>query len=108
VDSALNTTRMDISTIIEEVQNNKAIILDVRTDGEWEMGHIRGAMHYDLARIEAGELPAIPKDTRIYTHCRSGGRATEALHILAQNGFTNVLCLGGYLDWKEMGGPVVE
>lgn len=99
---------MDISNIIEQVNTNAAIILDVRTDDEWSAGHIKGAVHYELSRIENGELPAIPKDTTIYTHCRSGGRATRAQNILAEAGFTNVVCVGGYNDWKHAGGDVVE
>lgn len=99
---------MNIDNTIKEVKENQAIILDVRRDDEWAEGHIKGAMHYDIVRIENGEIPAIPKDTIIYTHCRGGWRATRAVEALEKAGFTKVVCLGGYSDWKDAGGEVVE
>ncbi len=99
---------MNPQKILEEVQNGEAVILDVRTDGEWKEGHIDGALHFDLARIMQGEKPDIDTSKHIYTYCRSGGRATTALPILEEQGFKHATCIGGYLDWKEKGGSVVE
>jgi hydroxyacylglutathione hydrolase len=99
---------IDIQLVKDEVARGEAAIMDVRTQEEWDAGHIAGAMHYCLDRIAEGEIPALPRDMKIYTHCRSGGRATQAAEKLANAGFSKVVCLGGYLDWKEAGGPVVE
>jgi len=99
---------MDIKKIIEEIKNGNAVILDVRTSDEWNNGYVDGAIHFDLEKIMRGEIPDIDSGKIIYTYCRSGGRANMALEILHSKGFSNVVCLGGYLDWKENGGPVVE
>ncbi len=69
--------------------------IDVRTDQEWADGHLDGAVHLDLARIQAGQLPNLPKDTPIALYCRTGHRAGIALQILQQNGFTHVRNAGG-------------
>lgn|SRR5574343_457587 len=98
----------EVINILSEVEQGKAIILDVRRDDEWAEGHIDGATHFDLEKIQNGELPNVPKNTIIYTHCRSGGRATQAGEILKKKGFENIVCLGGYNDWKEAGGPIIE
>lgn len=99
---------MNPQEILQEVKNGEAVILDVRTDGEWNEGHIDGAVHFDLARLMQGEKLSLDPHTHIYTYCRSGGRASSVLSILEAQGFKNTTCLGGYLDWKEQGGPVVE
>ncbi|MEZ6209422.1 MAG: rhodanese-like domain-containing protein [Candidatus Paceibacterota bacterium] len=99
---------MEIEKIIQDVKTGKAIILDVREREEWDEGHIKGAMHYSLGRIQRGEIPAIPKDILIYTHCRAGVRGAEAAEALMNAGFTQVVCLGGYEDWKSAGGNVIE
>ena len=99
---------MNPQEILEEVKRGESIILNVRTDGEWNEGHIDGALHFDLARLMQGEKLSLDLNTHIYTYCRSGGRATTALSILEEQGFKNTTCIGGYLDWKEKGGPVVE
>lgn len=69
--------------------------IDVRTDQEWADGHLDGAVHLDLAKIQAGQLPDLPKDTPIALYCRTGHRAGLALQILQQKGFTQVRNAGG-------------
>lgn len=98
----------EIINILSEVQQKKAIILDVRRGDEWLDGHIDGSIHLDLEKIQNGEVPDISKNTIIYTYCRSGGRALQAGETLRKKGFENIVCLGGYEDWKEAGGPVIE
>jgi rhodanese-related sulfurtransferase len=98
----------EIINILSEVEQGKAIILDVRRQDEWQSGHIDGAVHLDLEKIQNGELPDVNKKVIIYTYCRSGNRANQAGDILQKNEFENIVCIGGYDDWKEAGGPVLE
>ncbi len=70
--------------------------IDVRTDGEWSEGHLDDALHFELARLEHGQLPDLKKDTMIAVYCRRGVRAEKAAQILKKNGFTNVRNAGGY------------
>lgn len=73
------------------------IDLDVRTLEEWNEGHKTNAMHFDLARLMAGEVPDVPKDSDIEVYCRSGGRAGLACEILKGLGFTSVHNAGGFV-----------
>ena len=41
--------------------DNAETYVDVRTDAEWNEGHVDGALHFDVARLKAGELPICPK-----------------------------------------------
>lgn len=77
--------------------------IDVRTDAEWAAGHVDGALHFDLARLQQGELPDLPKNTPIALYCRTGVRAGEALQILQENGFTNARNAGGLAGLQAQG-----
>ncbi len=89
------------------IEGGRVYLLDVRTKEEWDMGHAPKAIHFDLARLEKGELPDIPKDADICTCCVSGGRAEIAKNILLKNGFSKVRNLDGLRDWKLAGGDVI-
>ena len=90
------------SAIIGTVINQETFI-DVRTDGEWDAGHLDGALHFDLARMQQGELPDLPKGTPIALYCRTGIRAGEASQILQENGFTNARDVGGFSGLQAQG-----
>jgi rhodanese-related sulfurtransferase len=90
-----------------EVTAGNAALLDVRRDDEWASGHAPMALHLELAKLEAGQLPDIPKDRPVYVHCAAGARAGKAADILTQKGWEHVFNLGGLNDWKAAGGPVV-
>ena len=76
------------------------IILDVRTQAEYDEGHIPGAVLIPNTEIEdraGGELP--DKDQLILVYCRSGNRSKQAAQILARLGYTNIKEFGGIIDW---------
>jgi len=99
----------DVKEVVQQVSRGEAILFDVRTSEELEeLGYAKGATHFDLARLKAGELPQNSKDMKIYTYCRSGARAAEAKAIFQQAGFIDVQSIGGLSDWQEAGGEVVE
>ena len=76
------------------------VILDVRTQQEYEQGHIPGAICIPNEAIGTGELPALPdKAQRIFVYCRSGNRSKQASQKLAALGYTNVVEFGGILSW---------
>ncbi len=84
-------------------QTENETYVDVRTDREWEAGHLDGAVHFDLAKLQQGELPELPKDAPIALYCRSGHRAGLALEILRAKGFTNVRNAGGFANLQTSG-----
>lgn len=80
----------------EAVQKGASdVLLDVRTDAEWESGHVQGARHVPLADILNGNIPDLAKGENIVAYCRSGFRSNIAGSILAQAGFTSVQSMAG-------------
>lgn len=95
----------EIKLAVEEVNNGEAILIDVRRDEEWGMGHAKPATHFDSDRLlKSGDLPDIDKDKKIYLYCVSGGRAGRVKMALLNHGFKNVQNLGGLQDWFNAGG----
>lgn len=79
------------------------LILDVRSDAEFQSGHISGALHipYDQLSQRLAELPS--PDTPIVVYCHSGRRAAAAETVLDAAGFTRVMDLEGH--WRAWDGP---
>lgn len=75
------------------------IYLDVRTPAEFETGHYPNALNHDINLLAEGIFPDehhVPKDADIKTYCRSGGRASMAVQLLKQAGYSHVESIGGY------------
>ena len=76
------------------------IILDVRTQEEYDEGHIPGAIvisHEEIA--EKPEEVLTDKDQLILVYCRSGRRSKIAAEALLELGYTNIKEFGGIIDW---------
>jgi len=76
------------------------ILLDVRTEVEYQESHIEGAIlipDYELAERAPTEVP--DKHGIIIIYCRSGRRSANSAHVLLDMGYTHVYDLGGILDW---------
>ncbi len=78
--------RKDMSLDIKEYLENDAVILDVRTQEEWNEGHIENAKHIvlNLIPLKVEEIKAWEKP--VIAVCRSGGRSGQAAQFLKQNG----------------------
>ena len=77
------------------------IIIDARTQEEYNQGHIPGAIlipEYEIADRAEKELPH--KDQLILVYCRSGRRSKIAAEELVKLGYTNVKEFGGIIDWE--------
>lgn len=72
-----------------ELISNGAVILDVRTKGEFQTGHLRGSLNIPLDNLSEG-LKKFKKDKAIITCCASGMRSASAKQILKSNGFAEV------------------
>tara|TARA_R110000868_G_scaffold36900_7_gene130537 strand:- start:694 stop:1005 length:312 start_codon:yes stop_codon:yes gene_type:complete len=72
-----------------------AIILDVRSPGEYKQGHIKGSINAPLNELNS-HLSKIKKENTIITCCASGMRSASAKSILKSNGFTTVHNGGGW------------
>ena len=82
------------------------IVVDVRTQEEYDYGHIPGAIcipNESIGDKQPAELPDL--DQIILVYCRSGRRSKEASQKLADIGYTRVYEFGGIIDWT---GEVVK
>ena len=77
------------------------IIIDARTQEEYDQGHITGAIlipEYEIADRAEKELH--DKNQLILVYCRSGGRSKIAAEELVKLGYTNIKEFGGIIDWE--------
>ena len=76
------------------------IILDVRTQEEYDQGHIPGAILIPDTEIKAkAEDVLTDKEQMILVYCRSGRRSKIAAEALVELGYTNIKEFGGIIDW---------
>ena len=83
------------------IESEPHILLDVRTEQEFDDQHIEGAIlipYDELGGRAKSELPN--KDDVILIYCRSGRRSEIAARELIEFGYTNVFDFGGILDWE--------
>ena len=78
------------------------ILLDVRRPDEFASGHIPGAVLFtnELMTLEDAQKLLPNKEQRIFVYCRSGRRSKEASQKLVDYGYSNVIEIGGILDYS--------
>ena len=83
-------------------EGKSSMIIDVRTQSEWDSGHLKKAVHLPLDAFESGiEGLVKDKDATVYLYCRSGNRSGKALKIMQKLGYTNAANVGGINDARE-------
>ena len=106
--------RLDRVTTIERITagslggrlktRNSPLVLDVRTEREWEAGHINDSLNIPLPHLME-RMGEVPKDRPVVVHCASGYRSSIAASLLEGVGMTNVFDLiGGYEAWERTWG----
>lgn len=78
-----------------------AIILDVRSKGEYAGGHIKGSLNISVDQLSNNLHKLKDKTKPVITCCASGMRSASAKSILKSNGFTNVHNGGGWMSLKN-------
>jgi len=77
------------------------VLLDVRTEEEFNEGHIPGAILIPDSSIEENAETLLPdKDATIFVYCRSGRRSALAAETLSSMGYTSIYDFGGIIDWN--------
>lgn len=79
------------------------VIIDVRTPEEFIGSHVANATLFPIEDMQTGKMPELAKDTPIALYCRSGNRAGQAVKLMQDAGFTNVISLGGLDDVEQYG-----
>ncbi len=90
--------------------DNMIEVVDVRKPGEYEAGHVRGAINAPLDKLtDPGEIAMIDEEKNLYVHCAGGYRSVIAASMLKREGYHNLRnVLGGWGKIKnEKGIPVV-
>lgn len=84
------------------------LVLDVRAQSEWDVGHLAGATHIPLPQLEA-RAAELPRNRRIAVHCAGGYRSVIAVSLLERQGIGPLSDLeGGYMAWKAAQLPTVS
>jgi len=90
----------------QEMMSENVMILDTRTQEEFDEGHIPNAVllpDYEVKEKAESVLP--DKNQTILVYCRSGRRSALAANDLIEMGYTKVFDFGGIIDWT---GEVVK
>ena len=88
-----------------KLEKDRGIIIDVRTHGEYNEGHLKDAdqQHDYLNGDFQQELGSLDKNKTYYLYCRSGNRSGKAARIMKMQGFDKVYNVGGYEDLAASG-----
>jgi len=95
-----NTPEIQAASASKLINDENHIFLDVRTDSEYNSGHIKNSYHIPLQSLQdrLDEIETI-KNKNIIVYCRSGARSSKATKFLSQNGFRVRNLVGGVLSW---------
>lgn len=85
--------------------STNAVVLDVRTAGEFAAGHLENAMNIDWNNSSSeAALKKLDPSKEYFVYCLSGGRSSSAAEYMRANGFKNVYELtGGIMKWRAAG-----
>jgi rhodanese-related sulfurtransferase len=83
-------------------------VLDVRTEKEFQAGHIPGAVHIDVnAKDFEAQVAKLGTNKTFLVHCKAGVRSRRACGKLDAAGFQNLIDLApGFDGWQQAGQPV--
>jgi len=94
-------------TLVRLAANPRAVLIDVREDGEWAAGHAFGAKHLGKGIIERDIEELVPdRGTEVILYCGGGFRSALAGDAIQRMGYTNVTSMaGGWRAWNAEGAP---
>jgi len=101
---AAEHTKDSLDDVKKNVSDQKAVLVDVREQSEWDDGHLDGATLVPLSALKKGEqADSLPKDRIIYAHCAAGKRCLTAADILKKQGYDVRPLKAGYMDLLKAG-----
>ncbi len=94
-------------TIAKRATDPSVVLIDVREDREWNLGHAAGAVHMSRGTLESKIDAVVPRDATVVLYCASGNRSALSAESLKQMGYTNVASMaGGFRGWVDANGDV--
>ncbi|MBX3297301.1 MAG: sulfurtransferase [Acidobacteria bacterium] len=105
-DAKSRIREVTVAETLERIEAG-ALLIDVREDNEWQMGHATDAIHLGRGVIERDIVGQIPnKDKEIILYCGGGYRSALAADMLQKMGYTNVFSMaGGWKAWRDADAP---
>lgn len=85
---------------MQQLINDGAVILDVRTPGEYSSGHVKGSINIPLDQLR-NKTNKLKKGTPVITCCASGMRSASAMSILKGQGYTDVYNGGSWMSLRK-------
>ena len=90
-----------MASITEDMkQQPQPLLLDVRTKGEYDSGHLPSSINLPLDRLDEIKVLAPDKDALVYLYCRSGSRSGFAASNLKRMGYAQAYNVGGILSYR--------
>lgn len=106
-------TTDSLDVVKQQIQEKKALLVDVRDQAEWDRGHLEGALLVPFRKLQKGMTQAdvekvLPKNQIIYTHCAVGARSLGAAGVLKDYGYDVRPLQQGYKELVKEGFPVAK
>ncbi|CAB4710932.1 unannotated protein [freshwater metagenome] len=107
--SSSSATNLDASSFSQKVAESGVVTIDVRTPGEFMVGHIQGAINLDVESMQfEADIAKLDKNVTYALYCHSGRRSGIAVETMHHNGFTSLFNLtNGIADWQANNLPLV-
>ena len=102
----------DINIISEsdfiELQDSDYTLIDVRSQDEFDLGHIDTAINLDFySDTFQNDILSLPKNETIVLYCRTNNRSSKTATILKENGYREILVIrGGITEWVKKGNDI--
>ncbi len=103
--SEADSTRINAEQFQEKVDETPGVIIDVRTQKEYNQGHLADVDH-QLNLLNGdfeASLDSLDKEKTYYLYCRTGNRSGQATELMKKNGFENVYNIGGFQELVNAG-----
>jgi phage shock protein E len=101
---------IDAPGLVDVIESGEAVVIDVRTPGEYAAGHVPGALNIDVQSPSFGdEIAELPTDETYVVYCRSGNRSADATAQMADAGFIDLYNVdAGLATLAEAGVPLTQ
>jgi len=107
---AQNKNDIEITEFKTKIASQKYILVDVRTESEFDDGHIKGSINIDyFSSTFSDEISRLGLETPVLVYCKSGNRSGKSMKIMNDLGFNEVYNLtGGFKGWVSGNNTIIK